>query len=91
MAIECCGMHLYCEKTGQYNGPEPTDYYEDEELDLFQGRDSADYTDEEIEQFREVLYTMRQDEVPNWLGSMQIRGVMIPDELKSEVAMIVNG
>lgn len=90
MSEECCGMHLFCEKTGQYNGPEDTDYYEDEELDRFRGRDSSDYTDDEINEFREVMYTMREEEVPAWVGSLQVRGVLVPDELKSELAMIIN-
>ena len=88
---ECCGMHLFCEKTGQYNGPVETDYYEDEELDIYRGRASSDYTDDEVAEFREVLYTMREEEVPQWVGSLQVRGVMLPDELKSEVANIING
>ena len=90
MKEECCGMHLFCEKTGQYNGPVETDYYEDEELDRFRERESSKYNDEEINEFREIMYTMRKEEVPAWVGSLGVRGISIPDELKEEVAMIIN-
>ena len=36
------------------------EYFDDEELDVFKGRQSDSYTDEEAEQFREVMYTLRQ-------------------------------
>ena len=39
------------------------EYYDDEELDAFCGRESDSYSDDEAEAFREVLYTMRPNEV----------------------------
>lgn len=86
---ECCGMHTYCEKTGKYNGPTAEDYYEDEELDRFRGRSSDEYDDNEVAEFREVLYTMREDEVADWLASLQIREVELPDQLKDEAVMLI--
>ena len=47
------------------------------------------YSDEEIEEFREVLYTMRTDEVAGWLHSLELRRVNLPDELKDEVLLLV--
>ena len=41
----------------------PIEYFDDEELDVFSGRTSDSYTDDEADQFSDVLYTMRQDEV----------------------------
>ncbi len=90
MESECCGMHTFCEKTGTYNGPTAENYFEDEELDRFRGRTSADYTDAEIAEFREVLYTMRIDEVGDWLSSLIIRGVELPDAIKDEAIMMMN-
>ena len=81
-------MHEYCEKTGQWNVP--IEYYEDEELDIFRGRGADSYSAEEIEQFREVLYTMRPDEVAGWLVSLQRREVELPDEIKDETVMLIN-
>ena len=65
------------------------EYFDDEELDAFKGRRSDDYTDEEAEQFREVMYTMRQDEVKDWNRSLILRGVAVPDQLKDELVMLL--
>ena len=43
----------------------------------------------EIEEFRYVLYTMREDEVAGWVRSLQLRQVELPDELKDEVFLII--
>lgn len=85
----CCGQHEVCEKTRYLNGRKDIDYYEDEELDRFRGRSSDAYTDEETEEFREVLYTMREEEVTGWLRSLELRQVELPDRLRDEVLMIV--
>ena len=64
-------------------------YYDDEELDVFKGRPSDSYTDEEVEQFSEVLYTLQEVEVAGWLRSLQLRGINLPDALKDEAFLIV--
>ena len=61
------------------------EYYDDEELDAFRGRESDTYTEQEVEQFSEVLYTMRPDEVKGWTRSLTLRGVNLPNQLKDEV------
>ena len=53
--FECCGLHEVCEKDS-LRVLEDIDYYEDEEHDRFRGRTA--YSEEEVEEFREVLYTM---------------------------------
>ena len=86
----CCGQHEVCEKESLLAAvSEEIEYYEDEELDRFRGRTSDDYTQEEVEEFRYVLYTMRVDEVAGWVRSLQLRAVELPDELKDEVILIV--
>lgn len=61
------------------------EYYDDEELDQYKGRDSACYKDEEVDQFSEVLYTMKPEEVAGWTRSLKLRGINLPDQLKDEV------
>ena len=85
--FECCGLHEVCEKDS-LRALEDIDYYEDEELDRFRGRTT--YSEEEVEEFREVLYTMRTDEVAGWVRSLELRRVPLPDELKDEVYIILN-
>lgn len=82
----CCGQHEVCEKD-TLRAIGEIEYYEDEELDRFRGRTA--YSREEVEEFREILYTMRTDEVPGWLHSLELRRVNLPDELKDEVLLII--
>lgn len=65
-------------------------YFDDEELDVFKGRKAIDYSDEETDKFREILYTMRVEEVPEWVQSLQLRSVEVPVGLKDELILIIN-
>ncbi len=67
----------------------PVEYYEDEELDGYQGRASDSYTDSEAEEFRYVLYTMRPDEAEGWNRSLSARGINVPDQIKDELMMLI--
>lgn len=88
--MECCGQHETCEKESLLAAvSKQIEYYNDEELDRFRGRSSGAFSPDEIEEFREVLYTMREEEVAGWVRSLQLRAVELPDELKDEVYMIV--
>lgn len=86
----CCGQHAVCERRSLLAGVQPTvEYYDDEELDAYRGIPSDGYTAEQAEAFREVLYTMREDDVPGWVRSLELRGVALPDALKPEVFLLV--
>ena len=88
--MECCGQHETCEKDSLLAAvSKQIEYYNDEELDRYRGRQSDEYSCEECEEFREILYTMREDEVAGWVRSLQLRAVELPDDLKSEVFLIV--
>lgn len=87
---ECCGQHQICEKESLLAAvSKQIEYYDDEELDSFKGRSSDTYTSKEIEEFRDILYTMKEEEVAGWSRSLQLRGIELPDELKNEVFLIV--
>lgn len=88
--MECCGQHEVCEKESLLAAlSKQIEYYNDEELDRFRGRSSDSFSYDETEEFREILYTMRSDEVAGWVRSLQLRGVEVPDGVKDEVLMIV--
>ena len=86
---ECCGMHAVCEKDLLSPASDEYEYYDDEELDAYRGRGAESYTDEEVEQFRDVLLTLRPDDVAGWSRSMQLRGIELPTEVREELLMIV--
>ena len=88
--MECCGQHEVCEKESLLAAiSKQVEYYNDEELDRFRGVPSDGFSVDETEEFREILYTMRNDEVAGWVRSLQLRGVSLPDGIKDEVLLIV--
>lgn len=87
---ECCGMHMTCEKDSLLAAvSEKPEYYEDEELDRFAGKGADAYAPEDIEEFRDVLLTLRPDEIAPWARSLQLRGITLPAEVREELLMIV--
>ena len=81
----CCGKHSNCEK-----GYDTASlYFDDEELDRFKGMKPEEYTEADIEEFRQVLYTMREDEVENWAHCIETRGIELPAEIRDEVLMML--
>jgi len=93
----CCGQHETCERDSLLAAvSKKIEYYDDEELDRFRGlegdeyEEEADAYDEEaVEEFSEVLYTLREVEVAGWLRSLQLRGINLPDALKDEAFLII--
>ena len=87
---ECCGEHEVCEK-GKIKRALRTDieYFDDEELDAYRGVSADEYTDDAVEEFREVLYTMDPKEIEDWLKSLELREVALPDALKDELFMLL--
>ena len=81
----CCGRHSNCSK-GHDNGDL---YFDDEELDAYKGKKAEEYTEEEIEEFRNILFTMQRDEVDTWVKCLQTRGIEIPQEIKDEILLIL--
>ncbi|MCM1520559.1 MAG: hypothetical protein NC098_07205 [Lachnoclostridium sp.] len=84
----CCGLHEVCEKIARVN-EEPL-YFDDEELDRFRGRESGDYTSDEIEEFREVLFTLLPSDVESWGYSLEARGIKMPDPIRDEWLMLAS-
>lgn len=88
----CNGDNDKCEQTCMMEAAvKKVEYYDDEELDQYRGRPSDGYSDDETEQFRDILYTMRQDEVAGWSRSLILRGINLPDQVKDEVVMLIGG
>lgn len=87
---ECCGAHEICERDSLLAAvSKEIEYYDDEELDEWKGTPADRYDDRQTETFREILYSMRSDEVAGWVRSLQLRGIELPDGIKDEVLLIV--
>lgn len=88
----CNGEDSRCEQECMMEAAtKPIEYYDDEELDRFALRPSDSYTDEEAEEFREVLYTMKPDDVKGWNRSLTLRGINVPNQIKDELTLMVEG
>lgn len=86
---DCCGAHDVCEKDSLLNADDQVIYFDDEHLDMFKEKESSEYNDDEIEEFREVLYTLRDEEVALWLKSLMLRLIDLPSVIRDEALMIV--
>ena len=87
---ECCGQHQICEKESLLAAvSKQIEYYDAEERARLQGRASDGYWDVDIEECRDILYSMQEVDVAGWSRSLQLRGIELPDELKDELFLIV--
>ncbi|MGL4781000.1 MAG: phospholipase [Bacteroidales bacterium] len=87
---ECCGSHSTCEKDSLLTAvSKDIEYYEDEDLDRFRGVASEEYSEDQIEEFREILYTLKSEEVAGWVRSLQLRAIELPTIIKDEVLLVV--
>jgi len=88
---ECCGINEVCPSEMMLKHiDDPVAYYEDEELDTFRGRDATNYSDDELEQWRDVLYTLKHDELLAWERSVKKRGIAMPEVIKQELISLYN-
>lgn len=89
-AEQCCGMHITCERDSLLTAiDEPVVYFDDEELDEYAGRTDAEYSEAEIEQFRDILLTLLPADIAPWARSLQRRGIELPEAVRQELLMIV--
>ena len=87
---QCCGMHITCERDSLLaNVSDSIEYFDDEELDRFRGRSADDYSDAEVEEFRDVLLTLQPDDIAAWGRSIQLRGIELPTAVREELLLIV--
>lgn len=87
---ECCGMHIVCEKDSLMPLSADIEYYDDEELDRYAGREADAYADSEIEEWRDILLTLRPEEIAGWARSVQLRGITMPSTIRDELLLIVS-
>ena len=90
-AEECCGMHITCEKDSLVSAMSAEiEYYDDEELDAYAGTGADEYSDEAIEEFRNVLLTLLPHDIAGWARSCSLRGITLPTPVREELILIVS-
>ena len=88
-ASDCCGAHEICEFDKAKVDQDFVEYYDDEELDAFQNINESEYSSDQVEQFRDVLYTLKPDEIKFWLLSIERRNIQLPTILQSEARFLM--
>ena len=89
----CCGLNEVCPSQMILDGESgrcEVVYYDDEELDAYGARDAADYTPAEVDQFRDVLYTLLPADLMGWQRSLKRRGIVMPQPIHDEFIMLYN-
>ncbi len=86
----CCGAHEVCEDDTLIAAfDEDLDYFDDEELDRYKFRDSSGYNEKEVDEFRDIFYSILDEEKQRWIRSLQLRDIAVPDQMKDEILMVV--
>lgn len=87
----CTGENTKCEQECMMEAAtKEVEYYDDEHLDKFAGREPDSYTEEEVEEFAEVMYTLKQNDVAGWNRSLILRQINIPNRLKDELIALLS-
>ncbi|GAB1454485.1 hypothetical protein MASR2M47_45410 [Draconibacterium sp.] len=86
---DCCGAHEICDFDELKADVTRIEYYDDEELDEYKNIKESAYTNSQIDQFREILYTLKTSEIRYWLLSIERRHINLPSILMSEARMLM--
>lgn len=87
----CNGSDERCEQECMLEAAtKDIEYFNDEELDHYARRRSDSYTEAEVAEFSDVLYTLRPDEIKSWGRSLTLRSIALPDELKDEYVCLTD-
>jgi flagellar biosynthesis/type III secretory pathway M-ring protein FliF/YscJ len=89
VASDCCGAHEICEFDASQFDEEQIIYFDDEELDVLRNVREDQLSGEQIDDLREVLYTLRTDEIGKWLTSLARRHIHLPTILLQEARQLM--
>jgi len=88
-ASDCCGAHEICEFEESVFNEEEIIYFDDEELDTMRNVREIDLSPKQIDELREVLYTLRKEEISKWLISIGRRHIHLPAILQQEARQLM--
>jgi len=87
---DCCAIHEICPSQEILKASmEPVTYYDDQELDAYRGRAADGYSDDELEQWRDILYTLQPSDLMGWQQSVKRRGIVMPAVIRDEFVQLV--
>jgi CBS-domain-containing membrane protein len=89
VASDCCGAHEICEFDASIFDEEQIVYFDDEELDELRNVREENYTAQNMDDLREVLYTLKTAEISKWLTSLSRRHIHLPAILQQEARQLM--
>lgn len=89
VASDCCGAHEICEFDASVFDEEQIIYFDDEELDVLRNVREDELTSRQIDDLREVLYTLRTNEINKWMTSLSRRHIHLPVILQQEARQLM--
>lgn len=90
IASDCCGAHEVCDFEEADFNEQIITYFEDEELDKLRNVKESDLTAEQIDDLREVLYTLNPSEISKWMVSLGRRHIHLPVVLQQEARQLIS-
>lgn len=88
-ASDCCGAHEVCEFDEADFNEDIITYFNDEELDELRNLRENDLTTKQIDDLRDVLYTLQPQEINKWLTSLARRHIHLPSYLQQEARQLI--
>ncbi len=89
VASDCCGAHEICEFDESVFNEDEIIYFNDEELDELRNIREDQLTAANMDDLRDVLYTLRTDEINKWLTSISRRHIHLPAILQQEARQLI--
>lgn len=89
VASDCCGAHEICEFDEAKFNPEIIEYFEDEELDVLRNIREDQITAKDMDDLRDVLYSLKTDEIGKWITSLGRRHIHLPAILQQEARQLM--
>ncbi len=86
---DCCGAHEICEFDEYKVNEELIEYFDDEELDVLRNVREDELTPANIDELRDVLYTLKPGEIKKWLVSLSRRHIHLPPILQQEARQLI--
>ncbi len=85
------GIGCYAERILRHAARPAPLYFDDEELDQYKGVAENDYTHAQTEEFADVLHTLNTEEISDWLHSLSQRGIALPQNVRDEAILLLQG
>ena len=87
---EACPTGCFCESHMLQKAIQTDiEYFDDEELDKYAGKQADEYNGQDISRFNDILSTLHPKEVGDWLVSLQQRNIALPEELRDIAFMLM--